>query len=151
MVAEGRHLLERARATGETGSYGLQAAIALKHAEARSADATDWVGIVALYDMLALADPSPVVELNRAAAIAMRDGPEVGLPLLSALIARPELAQYHFAHAARADLYRRAGRLLEARADYERALALAEQPAERRFVAKRLTELAKASAPSIKS
>ena len=151
MVAEGRHLLERARATGETGSYGLQAAIALKHADAESADATDWAGIVALYDMLALADPSPVVELNRAAAIAMRDGPEIGLPLLSTLIAQPELARYHFAHAARADLHLRAGRLPEARADYERALELAEQPAERRFVARRLAELAAGTTSMIKS
>jgi RNA polymerase sigma-70 factor (ECF subfamily) len=140
-VTEGRALLNRAYAMGEIGGYGLQAAIAAEHAKADSAENTDWARIVALYDLLLLADPSPVVELNRAAAVAMRDGPEAGLPLIDALLTRSALAEYHLAFAARADLYRRLGRVDEARADYRLALKLARQQPERRFIERRLAEL----------
>lgn len=140
-IADGRALLERAYATGEIGGYGLQAAIAAEHAGAKTAEDTNWSRIVALYDLLLLADPSPVVELNRAAAIAMRDGPEAGLPLIDALLSRSGLADYHLAFAARADLYRRLGRADEARADYRLALKLTQQRPERRFIERRLAEL----------
>jgi RNA polymerase sigma-70 factor (ECF subfamily) len=111
------------------------------HAGAPSAAATNWARIVALYDVLAQADPSPVVELNRAVAVAMRDGPEAGLALIDALLARGELEEYHLAHAARADLFRRLGRPAEAAAAYRKALALARQEPERRFIEGRLREL----------
>jgi RNA polymerase sigma-70 factor, ECF subfamily len=111
------------------------------HAEAPHAAATDWDRIVGLYDLLARVDPSPVVMLNRAVAVAMRDGPLAGLPLIDALLARRDLRDYHLAHAARADLCRRLGRTADARASYERALALARQEPERRFLQKRLDEL----------
>ena len=127
---------------GGFGPYTLQAAIAAVHAEAPSAGATDWAQIVGLYDVLARADPSPVVELNRAVAVAMRDGPQAGLALIDAILARGELADYHLAHSARADLCRRLGRTDEARASYRRALALTRQEPERRFLERRLKELA---------
>jgi RNA polymerase sigma-70 factor (ECF subfamily) len=111
------------------------------HAEAPRAAATDWAQIVGLYDVLARADPSPVVELNRAAAVAMRDGPSAGLALIDALLARGDLADYHLAHSARADLLRRLGRTAEARAAYEVALKLTRQAPERRFLERRLREL----------
>ena len=111
------------------------------HAEASSARETDWQQIVALYDVLARLDPSPVVELNRGVALAMRDGPAAGLPVVDAILARGELKDYHLAHAARADLCRRLGRRADARASYERALALARQQPERRFIQQRLAEL----------
>jgi RNA polymerase sigma-70 factor (ECF subfamily) len=111
------------------------------HAEARSAAETDWAEIVGLYDVLRQADPSPIVELNRAAAIAMRDGPAAGLGLIDALLARGELADYHIAHSARADLCRRLGRVEDARASYARALSLAKQEPERRFLEQRFKEL----------
>ena len=120
----GLALVERALASRRFGPYTLQAAIAAVHAEAPTAAATDWRQIVGLYDVLLRVDPSPVVELNRAAAIAMRDGPAAGLALIDAILARGELADYHLAHSARADLCRRLGRTAEARASYERALAL---------------------------
>jgi len=123
------------------GPYTLQAAIAAVHAEAPDAAATDWAEIVGLYDALVRLEPSPVVELNRAVAVAMRDGPAAGLALIDALLARGELADYCLAHAARAELCRRLGRTADARAAYERALTLAEQEPERRFLARRLTEL----------
>jgi RNA polymerase sigma-70 factor (ECF subfamily) len=141
-IAEGSSLVERALSSGRIGPYTLQAAIAAVHAQAQSADATDWVQIVALYDVLVRANPSPVVELNRAAAVAMRDGPMAGLTLIDALLARGELANYHLAHAARADLCRRLGRTAEARTSYERALTLTQQEPERRFLERRLSELA---------
>jgi RNA polymerase sigma-70 factor, ECF subfamily len=141
-IAEGGALVERALRSRRFGPYTLQAAIAAVHAEAPSAAATDWTQIVALYDVLLRADPSPVVELNRAAAIAMRDGPGVGLRLVDALLERGELVDYHLAHSARADLCRRLGRAAEARASYERALGLARQEPERRFLERRLAELA---------
>jgi RNA polymerase sigma-70 factor, ECF subfamily len=141
-IAEGSALVERALRSRRFGPYTLQAAIAAVHAGAAGADATDWTQIVGLYDVLLKADPSPVVELNRAAAVAMRDGPAAGLALVDAILARGELADYHLAHSARADLCRRMGRTADARASYERALALARQEPERRFLGRRPAELA---------
>jgi RNA polymerase sigma-70 factor, ECF subfamily len=141
-IAEGTALLERAVASGQVGPYALQAAIAAAHAAAPSAQATDWHRIAGLYDLLARADPSPVVELNRAVAVAMRDGPAAGLALVDAILGRGQLGAYHLAHAARADLLRRLGRTAEARAAYRRALELARQEPERRFLRRRLDELA---------
>ena len=142
LIAEGSALVERALSSRRLGPYTLQAAIAAVHAEAPDAGATDWAQIVGLYDVLARADPSPVVDLNRAVAVAMRDGPEAGLASIDAILARGELTDYHLAHSARADLCRRLGRKAEARASYERALALTRQEPERRFLARRLGELA---------
>lgn len=145
-IAEGLALVERALAAGRgqglPGSFTLQAAIVAVHAQAPAFAATDWAQIAALYDLLARVEPSPVVELNGAVAIAMRDGPEVGLARIDALLAQGELADYHLAHSARADLCRRLGRAAEARAAYERALALTRQEPERRFLERRLRELA---------
>jgi RNA polymerase sigma-70 factor (ECF subfamily) len=140
-IAEGSALVERALRSGRAGPYTLQAAIAAVHAQATEAARTDWAQIVALYDLLARADPSPVIELNRAAAVAMRDGPAAGLALIDAILARGQLADYHLAHSARADLCRRLGRTDEARRAYQRALALTRQEPERRFLARRLAEL----------
>ena len=140
-IAEGLGLVERAISSRRFGPYTLQAAIAAVHAEAPGAAQTDWRQIVALYDVLLRAEPSPVVELNRAAAIAMRDGPEAGLALVDRILARDDLTDYHLAHAARADLCRRLGRVAEAAAAYERGIALAKQAPERRFLERRLTEL----------
>jgi RNA polymerase sigma-70 factor (ECF subfamily) len=141
LIAEGTSLVERALASRRLGPYTLQAAISAVHAGAPRAVATDWVQIVALYDLLARLEPSPVVELNRAVAVAMRDGPKAGLDLIDAILARGELADYRLAHAARADLCRRLGMTAEARASYERALALTRQEPERRFLERRLAEL----------
>jgi RNA polymerase sigma-70 factor (ECF subfamily) len=140
-IAEGVALVERALSSGRFGPYTLQAAISAVHAEAPSAAATDWAQIAALYDVLARAEPSPVVELNRAVAVAMRDGPEAGLALIDAILARGDLADYHLAHSARAELCRRLGRTAEARAAFQRALELARQEPERRFIERRLAEL----------
>ncbi len=140
-IAEGLALVERALTLRRFGPYTLQAAIASVHAEAPKAAATDWAEIVGLYNVLARVEPSPVVELNRAVAVAMRDGPLAGLALIDAILARGDLAKYHLAHAARADLCRRLGRRAEARAAYEQALALTQQEPERRFLARRLAEL----------
>ncbi len=140
-IAEGISLTESALASRGFGSYTLQAAIAAVHAEASSAASTDWRQIALLYDRLIRIHPSPVVELNRAIAVAMCEGPEQGLRLIDGLLAREELANYHLAHSARADLCRRLGRLPEARASYEKALALAPEEPERRFLAWRLREL----------
>jgi len=142
LVGEGAALVERALRSRRFGPYTLQAAIAAVHAEAQSAAETDWAQIVGLYDVLLHVEPTPVVELNRAVAVAMRDGPERGLALVDALLARGELRGYHLAHAARADLLRRLGRAAEAREAYARALALARQGPERRFLERRLRELA---------
>jgi RNA polymerase sigma-70 factor (ECF subfamily) len=144
-IAEGLALVERALASRRFGPYTLQAAIAAVHAEAPSAAATDWREIVGLYDVLLRAEPSPVVELNRAAAVAMRDGPEAGLALIDAILARGELADYQFAHSARAELLRRLGHKPQAIAAFERALELTTQAPERRFLERRLAELAAAS------
>ena len=141
LIQEGGALVERALRSRRFGPYTLQAAIAAVHAEAPTAAETDWAQIVGLYDVLLRADPSPVVELNRAAAAAMRDGPAAGLALVDALLARGELAGYHLAHSARADLCRRLGRTADARAAYGRALELARQEPERRFLERRLGEL----------
>jgi len=141
LITEGVGLVERALASRRFGPYTLQAAIAAVHAEAPSAAATDWPQIVGLYDVLLQMDPSPVIELNRAVAVAMRDGPAAGLPLVESLLAGRDLAGYHLAHAARADLCRRLGRAPEARRSYERALQLARLEPERRFLQRRLAEL----------
>jgi RNA polymerase sigma-70 factor, ECF subfamily len=140
-IAEGSALVERALASRRFGPYTLQAAIAAVHANSPSAGATDWAGIVAFYDALQSAEPSPVVELNRAVAVAMRDGPAAGVALIDGLLADGALANYHLAHAARADLCRRLGRTADARKSYERALSLAQQEPERRFLERRLAEL----------
>jgi len=142
MIAEGTALVERALTSRRFGPYALQAAIAAVHAEAPTAATTDWAQIVGLYDLLARAAPSPVIALNRAVAVAMRDGPEAGLTLIDAILARGDLADYHPAHAARADLCRRLGKHADAQTSYERALALARQEPERRFLERRLAALA---------
>lgn len=140
-IAEGVALVARALSSRRFGAYTLQAAIAAVHGEAPSAAATDWAQIVGIYDVLLRVEPSPVVELNRAVAVAMRDGAAAGLELVDALLGRGELAGYRLAHAARADLCRRLGRAAEARAAYERALGLTRQAPERRFLERRLAEL----------
>ena len=140
-IAEGISLTESALRSHRFGAYTLQAAIAAVHAESSSAASTDWRQITLLYDRLLRIQPSPVVELNRAVAIAMCEGPEQGLCLIDALLARENLSHYHLAHSARADLFRRLGRIPEARASYETALALARQEPERRFLARRLEKL----------
>ena len=145
-IAEGAALVEVALTSRRFGPYTLQAAIAAVHAEAASAAETDWAQIAGLYDVLLRASPSPVIELNRAAAVAMRDGPAAGLALIDAILARGELTDYHLAHSARADLCRRLGRTADARAAYERALALVRQEPERRFLERRLGELREGAA-----
>jgi len=140
-IAEGLALVERALAARLVGAYTIQAAIEAVHANALTAAATEWTQIVALYDLLVQAEPSPVVELNRAVAVAMRDGPAAGLGLIDTILGGGNLSDYHLAHAARADLCRRLGRIEEARASYERALSLTEQEPERRFLERRLAEL----------
>ncbi len=140
-IAEGSTLVERALRSRRFGPYTVQATIAAVHANAPSAAATDWPQIVGMYDVLARVDPSPVVELNRAVAVAMRDGPLAGLDLIDAILARGDLTDYHLAHSARADLCRRLGRTTEARTSYERALGLTKQEPERRFLERRLAEL----------
>ena len=143
LIAEGSALVERALSSRRIGPYMLQAAISAVHAEAPSAAATDWPQIVGLYDALARLEPSPIVALNRAVAVAMRDGPETGLALIDAILAQGELADYRLAHAARADMCRRLGRHGEARSAYERALELTLLEPERRFFERRLGELKK--------
>jgi RNA polymerase sigma-70 factor (ECF subfamily) len=140
-IAEGLALVERALAPAQLGPYNLQAAIAAVHVQAESPAKTDWARIAGLYDILIRVVPSPVVELNRAVAVAMRDGAEAGLALVDAILSRGDLAEYHLAHSARADLCRRLGRSSEAKAAYQRALALARQEPERRFLERRLAEL----------
>ncbi len=141
-ISEGTRLVERALASRQVGPYAIQAAISAVHSEAASAAATDWIEIVGLYNVLLRIDPSPVIELNRAVAVAMRDGPEAGLHLIDALLERGELREYRLAHAAHAELCRRLGRNEDARVSYERALALTRQEPERRFLEKRLKEVA---------
>jgi RNA polymerase sigma-70 factor (ECF subfamily) len=141
-IDEGLAWVERAMAARRAGPYLLQAAIAAVHARAPSTQATDWAQIVGLYDGLLRLSPSPVVALNRAVALAMRDGPAVGLAEVDALLGRGELRDYHLAHAARADFLRRLERKAEARAAYERALALTQQAPEQRFLRRRIAELA---------
>ena len=141
-IAEGSALVERALSSGRFGTYALQAAISAVHADAPHADATDWAQIVGLYDALLRLEPTPVVELNRAVAVAMHQGPDAGLVLVDGLIAGGQLQNYHLAHAAQADLHRRLGHVAEARAAYGRALALTQQEPERRFLHRRLAGLA---------
>lgn len=141
LIAEGQALVERALSTRRFAVYTIQAAIAAVHATASTAADTNWPQIVALYDALLSINPSPVVELNRAVAVAMRDGPQVGLELVDGLLNRGELTDYHLAHAARADLNRRLGKDADARAAYEQALALTQQEPERRFLRSRLAGL----------
>ena len=143
LMAEGKALAARALASRRIGSYALQAAIAAVHAEAVEASATDWTRILGLYDLLARVAPSPVVDLNRAVAVAMKDGPLAGLELTDALLMRGELVSYHLAHSVRADLCRRLGRVDEARFSYRQALRLVQQEPERRFLERRLAELQK--------
>lgn len=142
-IAEGVALLQKAMKTRNFGSYTLQAAIASVHAQAESVAATDWRQIVALYDQLLRIQPSPVVRLNRAVAIAMCDGPEAGLTDIDEILAQGELANYYLAHSVRADMYRRLGRTSEARASYEKALALTQQEPERQFLQERLRQIKK--------
>ncbi|MDX1368037.1 RNA polymerase sigma factor [Pseudomonas sp.] len=141
LIAEGDALVLQALRSRQFGAYALQAAIAAVHAEAPNAAATDWAQIVGLYEALLRISPSPVIELNRAVALAMRDGPAAGLALIEALLERGELADYHLAHAAQADFYRRLGRSGEARAAYRRALHLARQGPDRQFLQRRLDQL----------
>ena len=140
-IAEGAALLEKALKSRRFGPYTLQAAIAVVHAEAESVAATDWRQIVALYDRLLRIQPSPVVQLNRAVAIAMRDGPGAGLAHIDAVLEQGELANYYLAHSAQADMYRRLGRTAEARSSYEKALALTQQEPERQFLLERIRQL----------
>lgn len=140
-IMEGVTLVQRALAMGQVGAYTIQAAIAAAHAQAPTAVVTDWNQIVKLYDLLLQAEPSPVIELNRAVAVAMRDGPAAGLDLVNAILKRGDLETYHLVHATRADLCRRIGRTAEARMSYQRALSLTQQEPERRFLEKRLREL----------
>jgi RNA polymerase sigma-70 factor, ECF subfamily len=140
-IAEGVALLEKALKSHRFGSYTLQAAIAAVHAEAESVAVTDWRQIVALYDRLVRIQPSPVVQLNRAVAIAMCEGPEAGLRHIDAALEHGELANYYLAHSARADMYRRLGRTAEARSSYEKALALTQQEPERQFLEERIRQL----------
>jgi RNA polymerase sigma-70 factor (ECF subfamily) len=141
LIEEGSALVTEALSSRRFGPYSLQAAIAALHAEAADVESTDWTEIVGLYDVLLGAEPSPVIELNRAVAVAMRDGPEAGLHLIEALLARGDLAEYHLAHSAQADLCRRLGRKADARAAYEKALVLTRLEPERRFLQQRLEEL----------
>ena len=143
-IDEGSRLMREALSSGRYGPYTIQAAIAAVHAEAPRAADTDWAEIVGLYDVLLQMNPSPVIELNRAVAVAMRDGVETGLAIIDAIFRRGDLREYRFAHAARADLCRRLGRLDEAKASYQRALALTQQVPERQFIERRLAELAAA-------
>jgi RNA polymerase sigma-70 factor (ECF subfamily) len=141
LIKNGIALVEQALSSRRFGPYTIQAAIAAVHAESPTASATDWAQIVALYGLLIQADPSPVVELNRAVAVAMRDGPLAGLELIDAILARGELKHYYLAHSARADFCRRLGRTEEARVSYDQALRLTQQEPERRFLERRLEEL----------
>lgn len=140
-ITEGLRLIQQALASRRFGPYTIQAAIAAVHARATTSEATDWNQIVALYDILIQAEPSPVIELNRAVAIAMRDGPQAGLTIIEEIFARGDLLEYHFAHSAHADLSRRLGKIEEARASYEKALQLSQQRSEREFLERRLREL----------
>jgi RNA polymerase sigma-70 factor (ECF subfamily) len=140
-IAEGSRLVEQALSGRAAGSYTIQAAIAALHAEAAKPQDTDWTEIAALYDVLLRLDPSPVIELNRAVAIAMRDGPQAGLDLIEGILARGELTEYRFAHATRGELYRRIGKVMESRRAFQRALELTKQDPERRFLERRLASL----------
>jgi RNA polymerase sigma-70 factor (ECF subfamily) len=141
MISEGTALVEQARRSRRFGAYTLQAAISAIHAEAGSIAQTDWNQIIVFYSALQRIDSSPVVELNRAVAVAMRDGPEAGLVLIDAILNRGDLADHHRAHAARAELCRRSGKMSDAKKSYERAISLARQEPERRFLTRRMSEI----------
>ncbi len=141
MIEEGLSLARKALASQSLGPYALQAAIAAVHSGAETASGTDWGRIIGLYDLLLRVNPSPVIELNRAVAVAMRDGPLAGLTLIDEIFSRGELTDYHLAHSARADFCRRLGNRAEARRSYEKALSLTRQEPERRFLERRLAEL----------
>ncbi len=141
LIAEGRSIVERSLASERVGTYAIQAAIAAVHADARTAPETDWAQVVALYTLLMRIEPSAIVELNRAVAVAMRDGPQEGIDLIDGILSRGSLNDYHLAHAARADLLRRLNHVDDAREAYRRALKLAKQEPERRFLERRLREL----------
>jgi RNA polymerase sigma-70 factor (ECF subfamily) len=141
LIDEGQSLVEQALTTRRFGAYTLQAAIVAVHAGAESTATTAWLQIIALYDALHAMNPSPIVELNRAVALAMQHGPEAGLAAIDSIVERGELLSYHLTHAARAELCRRAGRVQDARAAYEEAIALVRQEPERRFLERRLAEL----------
>ncbi len=141
MISEGTALVEQALRSRQFGAYTLQAAISAIHARAGTAAQTDWNQIVVLYSVLQRIDSSPVVELNRAVAVAMRDGPQAGLVLIDAILKRGDLLDYHRAHAARAELYRRSGKMSDAKNSYERAISLARQEPERRYLTRRLSEI----------
>jgi RNA polymerase sigma-70 factor (ECF subfamily) len=141
-IEEGKALVEQSLASQRFGPYTIQSAIAAVHADAADAASTDWTQIVGLYDLLAQVVPSPIVELNRAVAVAMCDGPDAGLALIDGILARGALSDYHLAHAARADLCRRLGKMDDARSSYQLALSQAKQEPERRFLERRLAELA---------
>jgi len=142
-IAEGVPLVEQAFSSGQPGAYAIQAAIAAVHAEAATAAATDWTEIVGLYDLLMRMTPSPIVELNRAVAIAMRDGPAAGLAIVDGLLDGGELRDYRLVHAVRGELCRRLGRAADAQASFERALKLTRQEPERRLIERRLAEVSK--------
>jgi RNA polymerase sigma-70 factor (ECF subfamily) len=141
MISEGTALVEQSLQSRNFGAYTVQAAISAVHAKAAKAEQTDWNQIVVLYSVLQRIDSSPVVELNRAVAVAMRDGPEAGLVLIDAILKRGDLVDHHRAHAARAELCRRSGKMSDAKNSYERALSLARQEPERRFLTRRLSEI----------
>ncbi len=141
LIDEGLRLVQSALASGTIGSYGIQAAISAVHAEAKTAEETDWPQIVALYDLLLQAQPSPVIELNRAVAVAMVQGPEAGLTLIEQLFRRGQLSDYHLAYSAQAELLRRSGQFVPALEAFERALTLAKQEPERRLLAERIAAL----------
>jgi RNA polymerase sigma-70 factor (ECF subfamily) len=141
MIDEGTALVEQALRSRRFGSYTIQAAISAVHSEAATVDQTDWNQIVVLYSALLQIDSSPIVELNRAVALAMRDGPEAGLAVIDAILARGELVDYHLSHAARAELCRRSGRMADAKKSFEQALSLARQAPERRYLTRRLSEI----------
>jgi len=143
LIAEGKRLVERSLESRRFGFYTLQAAISAVHANARTASETDWNQIVALYSVLLQVVPSPVVELNRAVAVAMRDGPEAGIAIIDAILEQGELSGYHLAHSARGELLRRAGHVGEAITAFEQALNLSQQAQERRFLMERLRNLRK--------
>jgi RNA polymerase sigma-70 factor (ECF subfamily) len=141
LIAEGSRLVASALSSGRFGAYTVQAAIASVHANAATPQETDWPQIVSLYDLLVRLEPTPIVELNRAVAVAMRDGPSEGLVLIEGILARGSLTEYYLAHSARGEMLRRLGRTAESRGAYERALSLAKQEPERRFLRERIAEL----------
>ncbi|WP_417849757.1 RNA polymerase sigma factor [Thalassoglobus sp.] len=148
LIDEGLQLVEQAMATGRIGAYTIQAAISGVHASSKTSESTDWAQVVSLYDVLFRAAPTPIVELNRAVAMAMRDGPEVGVQLIDTILARGDLTDYHLAHSARGELLRRSGRIADARTAFENALTLTKQEPEKKFLNRKLNELSSATTSS---